>query len=143
MPLPHAARAALLLALVLPGCSGLALPQQEMPAPAPTAGADPSYHTLVAKELKSLFKDPASYQAFEISGYRWVHAVKGWSWLTCVRFQDHGHRRSYALFIKDGTVIDNRYAVETDACDGQTYSPFDPATGELRPADIGVEQPLY
>ena len=49
----QAACAALLLALLLlPGCSELALPSEEMPA----AGADPSYVNIVAHHLKTLFK---------------------------------------------------------------------------------------
>jgi hypothetical protein len=50
----QAAYAALLLALLLlPGCSELALPSEEMPA----AGADPSYVNIVARHLKTLFKN--------------------------------------------------------------------------------------
>jgi hypothetical protein len=132
-------RAALLLALALPACSDLALPKEDMV----TAGAQPAFNTVVADQLKILFKDRAAYQGFEISGYRWVHGLKGWSWLACVRFQEHNHPRTYALFVKDGAVIDSRYAVETDACDGETYAPFDPATGLLQPANVGLQQPLY
>ena len=134
-----AARAALLLALVLPGCSDLALPKGEMPA----AGVEPTVTTLVANHFKGIFKDHASFQAVEISGFRWVHTVKGWSWLACVRFQDHGHPRTYSVFIGDGAVVDYRYAVETDECDIQTYSPFDLATGAIIPASIGAQQPIY
>jgi hypothetical protein len=72
----QAACAALLLALLLlPRCSELALPSEEMPA----AGADPSYVNIVAHHLKTLFKNQASYDAFEISPFRWVHSLKGWA----------------------------------------------------------------
>lgn len=132
----HGVCAALLLALAaLPGCSDVALPLEEAPASA----ADPGYNELVANHLKTAFKDRASYDAFEISGFRWVHSLKGWAWITCVRFQDHGHPRTYALFIKDGAVVDGRYAVETDACNTQTYTPFD----AMRPARAGIQEPLY
>lgn len=138
--LRRAARAALLLTLVvLPACSELALPKEATPAP----GADPANNELVARYLKATFKDRGSYDTFDISGFRWVHSVKGWSWLSCVRFQDHGHRRTYALFIKDGAVVDGRYAVQIDACDTQTYSPFDAIMGPATPASIGVQAPLY
>ena len=110
----QAACAALLLALLLlPGCSELALPSEEMPA----AGADPSYVNIVAHHLKTLFKNQASYDAFEISPFRWVHSLKGWAWLTCVRFQDQGHPRVYSVFLKDGRVVDGRYAVVTGGDD--------------------------
>ena len=70
------------------------------------SGPDPAYNKLVAKHIKDTFKDYASYDAFEISEYRWVHSIKGWSWLTCVRFQDKGRRLTYALFIKQKEIID-------------------------------------
>jgi hypothetical protein len=133
----HAACAALLLALfLLPGCSDLAMPSEEMPA----AGADPSYVGTVAQYLKNLFKNQASYDAFEISPFRWVHSLRGWAWLTCVRFQDQGHPRVYAVFLKDGRVVDGRYAVQTDECDAQTYALFDAMRGAARP---GIQNPLY
>jgi hypothetical protein len=80
-----------------------------------------------------LFKNQASYDAFEISPFRWVHSLKGWAWLTCVRFQDQGHPRVYAVFLKDGRIVDTRYAVVTDACDAQTYALFDAMRGAARP----------
>jgi hypothetical protein len=117
----HAAGAALLLLVtLLPGCSDVAL-ADEMPASEP----DPGYNNLVAKHLKDTFKNRASYNAFAISAFRWVHSFKGWAWMTCVRFEDNGHPRTYAVFIKDGKVIDSRYAVQTDACNTQTYAVFD------------------
>lgn len=135
----RAAGAALPLALaVLPGCSDVALPREDMPG----AEANTSYNGLVANYLRVTFKDRASYNAFEMSGSRWVHSVKGWNWLVCVRFQDHGHHRTYALFIKDNAVVDGRYAVQTDGCDAETYSPFD-LGGTMRPAGAGVREPLY
>jgi hypothetical protein len=131
----RAAGVALLLAVaLLPGCSDVALPSEEMPK----SGAYPWYNDLVAQHLKA-FKDPASYDAFEISAFRWVHSLNGWSWITCVRFQDHGHPRMYAVFMKDGKVVDSRYAVQTDACNTQEYIPFS-AMGSLR---AGVLKPLH
>lgn len=139
-PLRAIARAALLSALVgLPGCTDLELPREE----APPAAAMGGYNGLIANHVKSAFKDRAAYSAFQISGSRWVHSLKGWNWLVCIRFQDRGHERTYALFIKDNAVVDGRYAVQTDACDAQAYSPFDLATGSMRPANAGLQEPLY
>lgn len=130
------ARAGLLFALLLlSGCSDLALPNEATP---PT-NADPSYLNVVAYHLKSVFKDQAYYDAFEISPFRWVHSLKGWSWLACVRFQDRGHPRIYAVFVKDGQALYSRYAVQTDACDAETYVLFDAMRGG-RP---GIQSPLY
>ena len=96
-------------------------------------------NNLVAKYLKDTFKNLASYDAFAISAFRWVDSFKGWIWMTCVRFEENGHPRTYAAFIKDGKVIDSRYAVQIDACNTQTYAAFD-AMGRT-PA--GVLGPLY
>jgi hypothetical protein len=132
----HGARAALLLMVaLLPGCSDVALPSEEMPA----SGAYPWYNDVVAQHLKKEFKNPASYEAFEISSFRWVHSLKGWSWIACVRFQDHGNSRTFAVFVKDGKVIDSRYAVQTDACNSQSYAVFN-AMGPMRSGALG---PLY
>ena len=138
--LQNAAYAALLLTLAAAtGCSSLAISREDAPA----TGPDPAYDTLVANRVKSSFKDHASYDAFEISDYRWVHSITGWSWLTCVRFQDRGHRRTYALFLRAKDIIETRYAVQTDGCDTASYVPFDLKTGAARPASSGALEPLH
>lgn len=135
----NAARAALLLPLVLLGCSSLVLPKEDAPA----LGPDPTYNRMIAERLQKSFKDIRTYDSFEISEFRWVHTVKGWTWLTCIRFEDHGHKRAYALFLTEKEIIDSRYAVETDGCDTQTYSPFDLIAGQTSPANAGGLAPLY
>ena len=59
--------------------------------------------------------------------------------MTCVRFEDNGRPRAYAVFIKDRKVIDSRYAVQTDACNTQTYLAFD----AMGPTRAGILGPLY
>jgi hypothetical protein len=136
---PVIGRAALLLPLILLGCSGVALPKEDVPP----SGSDPAFHKMIADNLKDTFKEVAKYDEFEISDPRWVHTVKGWSWLTCVRFQDREHRRSYALFIKGNEVIDSRYAVEADGCDTAAYIPFDLMPSAPRPANGTELEPLH
>jgi hypothetical protein len=139
--LRRAIHAAPLLALtLLPGCNGIALPPQE---DAPAMGADVAYAKLVADRIRATFKDHAAYAAYEISAPRWVHTLRGWNWLVCVRFQDHGRQRSYAVFVKGGAVVDSRYAVQTDACDLQAYAPFDVMFGAMRPTSVGAQEPIY
>jgi hypothetical protein len=132
--LQHAVLAALLLAAMgwsglLAGCSGLAATNEEVPPTSP----DPSFRELIARHLKAAFKNAASYDSFEISDPRWVHSIKGWNWLTCVRFNDHGRQRTYALFHNGDKIVDDRYAVQTDQCDTQTYFPFERMSGGLDP----------
>ena len=120
------ARAAVLLAAAallgfLAGCSGIAATTEDIAA----TGPDPASREVIAAHLKATFKSYASYDSFEIADPRWVHSIKGWNWLTCVRFQDHGHMRIYALFLNANKIVDDRYAVQTDNCDMQTYFPFE------------------
>ena len=132
----HGAGAALLLLVtLLLGCSDVAL-ADEMPASEPDL---PGYNKLVANHLKATFRNLASYDSFAISAFRRVHSLKGWAWMTCVRFEDKGHPRTYAFFIKDGRVIDSRDAVQTDACNTQTYGVFD----AMGPTRAGILGPLY
>ncbi|MFY9895416.1 MAG: hypothetical protein WAK63_14935 [Xanthobacteraceae bacterium] len=138
--LQTAACAALLLALAAAtGCSSLTVSTADVPP----SGPDPAYDGMVANHVKSSFKDHASYDAFEISDYRWVHSITGWSWLACVRFQDKGHRRTYAVFLRAKDIIETRYAVQTDGCDTASYVPFDLMTGAARPANAGALEPVY
>ena len=138
--LQTAACAALLLALAAAtGCSSLTVSTADVPP----SGPDPAYDGMVANHIKSSFKDHASYDGFEISDYRWVHSVGGWSWLTCVRFQDRGHRRTYAVFLREKGIIENRYAVQADGCDTASYVPFDLMTGAAKSPGTGALEPLY
>jgi hypothetical protein len=124
--------------LALPCCSELAAPSGVM-----TPTTEPPYVSLAATYLQSTLKEQASYDGFEISGLRWVHAIRGWSFLTCVHFHDHGHLRSYALFIQNNEVVDARYAVETDGCEAQSYTQFDLLSGKLGRPTAPMQPPLY
>jgi hypothetical protein len=134
------ARPTLLLPLALLGCSGVALTQTDAPASALNPA---TFHKIIGDHLKGSFKEIATYESFEISDARWVHAVKGWSWLSCVRFQERNHVRTYAIFIQTDKVVDSRYAVTADGCGEQTYAPFDDIPVAAKPSN-GVElDPLH
>jgi hypothetical protein len=139
--LQNVAGAALLLlaAAALAGCSGLASTSEETPV----TGPDPASNKVVANYLNATFKDRTLYSAFEISDSRWVHTIKGWNWATCIRFQDHGHPRIYAIFIKANAIIDARYAVQTDGCDTPNYTSFDLMAAASSGASAGALEPLH
>ena len=133
-----AARA--LSALMLLGssaCTQIAQPSEAAPA------EQPAYAAIAAKYLAANMADRASFENFEISGLRWVHALKGWSWLACVHFVDHGHQRTYALFMQNDAVVDARYAVQSDSCGSQSYTPFDIVTGVLGRPTAPQQPALY
>jgi hypothetical protein len=133
-PLRRAAAALLLpaflaLSAALSGCAGLAAGNAEMALSSP----DPSYREVVAAHLKRVLKNYASYDDFEISDPRWVHSIKGWTWLTCVRYRDQGRVHSYAVFLDGNKVVDDRVAVLSDDCGLQAYSPFERMPTGLAP----------
>jgi len=131
-------RSVFALLLASPGCTQIAQPSE-----AATPPEQPAYAAVAAKYFSSTMADRASFENFEISGLRWVHGLKGWSWLACVHFVDHGHVRTYALFIQNDAVIDSRYAVQSDSCGSQSYMPFDVVTGVLGQPTAPRQPPLY
>jgi hypothetical protein len=133
--------AALLSVLaIVQGCSSLAMSDGAAP---PSEGVDPGYVRIIATYMRANFKELSVYEPSEISTPRWVESAKGWTWFTCVHFTDHGHRRTYSLFFNQTEVVDARYAVLTDACSKQAYSPLDLTSGGMRPGAIGDTGPLY
>jgi hypothetical protein len=133
-------RATLLLPLALLGCSSIALPQTEAPAGEPNTAV---LHKIIGDYLKASFKEIGTYDSFEISDLRRVHTQKGWSWLSCIRFQDRAHTRTYAVFIQTDKVVDSRYAVTTDGCSEQIYGPFSDMPITAKPSN-GIElDPLH
>jgi hypothetical protein len=120
------------------GCSNIALPKEDMQA----TSADPGYGKVVGDQIKKSFKTLQQSNTFEISSPRWMHTFLGWNWTVCVRFQENNVLRTYAVLIKDNTVVTSRYAVETDTCDSQTYSPFNLDTGSSSSTG-GLQGPLY
>jgi hypothetical protein len=128
-----------LMLLASPGCTQIAQPSEAAAPPT----EQPAYAALAARYLTSTMAERASFENFEISGLRWVHGLKGWSWLACVHFVDHGHLRTYALFMQNDAVIDGRYAVRSDTCGSQSYTPFDLVTGTLGQPTAPQQPALY
>jgi hypothetical protein len=128
-----------LMVLTSPGCAQIAQPNEAATPPA----EQPSYAALAAKYFSETMADRLSFENFEISELRWVHGLKGWSWLACVHFVDHGHLRTYALFMQNNAVIDARYAVQMDTCGSQSYTPFDVVTGVLGRPTAPRQPALY
>jgi hypothetical protein len=128
-----------LILLALSGCTQLAQPSEAATPPA----EQPAYAAVAAKYFASTMADRASFENFEISGLRWVHGLKGWSWLACVHFLDRGHLRTYALFLQNDAVVDARYAVQSDSCVSQPYTPFDVVTGVLGQPTAPRQPALY
>jgi len=133
-----ARRAAALLSLTLTAaCGSLATDAVQTPA------LNTDYLQTIAKRLRATFSKTPLTGPIEISDPRWVQANKGWGWIVCIRFQDRGHQRTYVMIFDRNEFLDERYAVQTDACGAQTYSGFDPGSGGMRPGSVGDPGPLY
>jgi hypothetical protein len=128
-----------LMLLASSSCTQIAQPSEAAAPPA----EQPAYAAVAAKYISSTMANRESFENFEISGLRWVHGLKGWSWLACVHFVDRGHLRTYALFIENDAVIDGRYAVQSDSCAGQSYTPFDIVSGVLGRPTAPRQPALY
>lgn len=137
---PMAALAAVMalfvLFIVLVGCSTVALENSAEPA------LPEGYAVQISEVLKS-FNGSKNFTNAEISDLRWVHISTGWNWLICVRYDDQGHRRIYSFFIKDKAIANFRADVVTDGCAARQYTPFDMATGTIRPAATESQPPVY
>ena len=133
-----ACRAAALLSLTLTAaCGSLATEGVQ------TTTLNPDYRATIAKRLHATFNKTPLSGPIEISDPRWVQANKGWGWMVCIRFQDRGHQRTYVMILDHNEFLDERYAVQTDACGAQTYSGLDVGSGSMRPGSVGEPGPLY
>ena len=133
-----ACHAAALLSLTLTAaCGSLATGAVQ------TTTLNPDYRETIAKRLRATFNKTPISGPIEVSDPRWVQSNKGWGWMACLRFQDRGHQRTYVMIFDHGEFLDERYAVQTDACGVQTYSAFDSGSGGARPGSIGDPGPLY
>jgi hypothetical protein len=128
----------LALSAYLAACSFVTV----QPQTAPEAGPGAGYLPLIAARLKGQFKKPPA-DGLEISQPRWFLSNNGWSWQTCARFQDQGRWRTYALYFDATKILDGRYAVLSDDCGTQTYTPFDLETAKLVPQAVGTQGPIY
>jgi hypothetical protein len=128
--------AALLAACaLLVQCS--AVPVESAAAPPP-----PSNYGVLASNTVKGFQPFTTYSDFEIAAPRWVHAETGWNWLVCLRYEDRGHRRYYAVFIQGDSVVNSRSDILTDRCGAQQYVPFDLMTGTIKSPPV-PRQPTY
>lgn len=128
----------LALLACLPACASVGM----APESAPAQGPSPTYLSQIANRLKSQFKKPPT-DGLELSEPRWLLSSNGWTWMACLRFQDQGYRRSYVMYFDAKQVLDSRYAILSDGCDSQTYTPFDLETAKLVPQAVGTQGPIY
>jgi hypothetical protein len=103
---------------------------QKLPdASQPAELSEPNYRQIVAENIGTIFANPAELGILEISNVRQAdHSLKGQAWLTCLRIHAGDAPQEYAVFIRDGKIVDARSGVAIDRCKQQTYSAFDLAS---------------
>src|SRR3954471_2694143 len=121
------ARAHLLLALVLGGCSMAgSLPDwisDDAAGPEPT-----NYRFIVANGFSAVIVRETQSRVLEITNPRRVDVAKGATWMVCVKILTYPARQArahYAVFIRNEKVIDYRISIGTDQCEIQSYAPFE------------------
>jgi len=122
------ARALLLLALMLGGCSmSGSIPDwvsDEAAGPEPT-----NYRFIVANGLSDILgARDTGVGLLEISSPRRVDVVKGATWMVCVRslsFPARQPRTYYSVFIQREKIVDSRISVGIDQCQSEPYTPFE------------------
>jgi hypothetical protein len=121
---------------ILTNCSELPVADSSQPAEIP------NYGQIISQYVRGGWLQTKSSNV-EISNPRWIHAMTGWNWLVCVRFQDGQVRRTYSFFIANNAVTNARFDVLTDSCGLQTYSPFDLSTGNGTAPTLQGLSPIY
>jgi len=122
------ARALLLLAMTLGGCSmSGSIPDwisDDVAGPEPT-----NYRFIVANGLSAILgvRD-TGVRLLEISNPRRVDVAKGATWMVCVRslsFPARQPRAYYSVFIQREKIVDSRMSIGTDQCQSEPYTPFE------------------
>ena len=110
----------LALSIGLGGCAAASQPAEL---------SEPNYRQIVADNIGTVFPNAAELGVLEISNVRQAdHSLKGQAWLTCLRIHAGDAPQEYAVFIRDGKIVDARSGVAIDRCKQQTYSAFDLAS---------------
>ena len=105
---------------LLSGCSASLLPP-DLPTPLEAGPGD--YQAVVAKDVGTL-ANRATLGPLEISALRRTRLTQPGDWVACVRAVTEERPTYFAVFIRDGRVIDRRLAVLVDECGQEQYQPL-------------------
>ena len=122
------ARALLLLALMLGGCSMSGSIPDWVSDDA--AGTEPTnYRFIVANGLSTILgARDTGVRLLEISNPRRVDVAKGATWMVCLRSLSYPTRQPrayYSVFIQREKIVDSRISVGIDQCQSEPYTPFE------------------
>lgn len=114
-----------LLAILLAGCG----------TPEYDPGSPPDVKTILTPQLDSMFPGSAVFQGtmqipavpmkpgmVEIAPVRAAQALAPAPWIACLRIDDKGRRRQFAMFFNEKLLVLYREALPPDRCDGEAYT---------------------
>jgi hypothetical protein len=99
------------------------------------AGPEPAdYRFAIATRLRNILGSDRPTDTLEITTPRRVDALKGASWIVCMKAQKFPLLpRYYAIVFQRGQIVDSRLSVLIDQCELQSFSAFD-WRAEMTPA---------
>ena len=110
---------------ILSGCSSTFFFIPETPVSLEPGPAD--YHTLIANDLRGL-KDRPSMGPIEVTQLRQTRLAQPGDWFACVRTTLQEKPMYFAVFMREGKVVERRQAVMIDECSTDHFQPLkDPA----------------
>jgi hypothetical protein len=107
--------------VALTGCSSTFFEGLQSPAGSDQEPAN--YQSLVAKDLAAL-KSPVG--GYEISSVRKTRLAQPGDWVVCVKTTGEERPTFFAVFLRDGRVIERRLAVVVDECAQEQFLPLPP-----------------
>jgi hypothetical protein len=116
------------LAVNLGGCAASHIIDNFPNPPVSEELSEPNYRQIVAENIGTVFSDPRSLGALEISAVWRTNHLKGAVWATCLRIHADSAPQEYAIFIQDAKIIDQRAGVALDHCKQQAYQSFEPSS---------------
>ena len=124
-----------LIALSAGGCASLwdYSPRTQAQDDADYQRTHSSYKQLASGRVKQL-KYSGGLVAPTISPLRKSHTVAFADWMACVRGEEEGNRRTFAVFYRDRAIADFRHAVVIDGCEAEPYERLEPDAGGPAPA---------
>jgi len=124
-----------LIALSAGGCASLwdYSPRTQAQDDADYQRTHSSYKQLASGRVKQL-KYSGGLVAPTISPLRKSHTVAFADWMACVRGEEEGNRRTFAVFYRDRAIADFRHAVVIDGCEAEPYERLEPDAGGSAPA---------
>jgi hypothetical protein len=133
---------AVLIALSVGGCASLwdYSPRTQAEDDADYQRTHSSYKQLASTHVKQL-KYPGGLAAPTISPLRKSHTVAFADWMACVRGEEAGLRRTFAVFYRDRKIADFRHSVVIDRCEAERYERLEPETGGPDPAQQASVKP--